>query len=43
MQCAMQCAMQCNARRLFYTLPKLSHHAGDECRASLARFYECAL
>ncbi len=29
--------------RMFYTLPKLSHHAGDECRASLTRFYECAL
>jgi hypothetical protein len=28
---------------MFYTIPKLSHHAGDECRASLTRFYECAL
>ena len=35
-----ECAMEC---RMFYTIPKLSHHAGDECRASLTRFYECAL
>ena len=29
--------------RLFYILPKFSQHAGEECRASIARFYECAL
>jgi SAM-dependent methyltransferase len=29
--------------QMFYTLPKLGHHAGEECRASLTRFYECAL
>ena len=29
--------------QMFYTIPKLGHHAGGECRASLTRFYECAL
>ena len=42
--CSAPCSAPWNAPcRMFYTMPKLSHHAGDECRASLARFYECAL
>ena len=28
---------------MFYALPKLGHHAGEECRSSLTKFYECAL
>ena len=28
---------------LFYFYPKFVQHAGEECRASLTRFYECAL
>ena len=27
----------------FYTIPKMSHHAGDECRESLTKFYACVL
>ena len=29
--------------QLFYVMPKFAQHAGDECRRSLTRFYECAL
>ena len=27
----------------FYFVPKIVQHAGEECRASLTRFYECVL
>ena len=29
--------------QLFYIVPKLVHHAGDECRACLTKFYDCVL
>ena len=29
--------------QLFYLLPKFVHHAGEDCRALLTRYYECAL
>ena len=29
--------------RLFYLLPRFSHHAGEECRESLSEFYDCIL
>ena len=29
--------------QLFYVLPKFGQHAGEECRKSITRFYECAL
>ena len=28
---------------MFYFLPKFAHHAGEECRASLSKFYGCVL
>jgi hypothetical protein len=29
--------------QLFYVLPKFGHHAGDECRSSLTKYYEAIL
>ena len=29
--------------RMFYILPKIVQHAGEECRAGLTQFYECVL
>lgn len=29
--------------QLFYLVPKFVHHAGEECRESLTKYYDCAL